>query len=61
MIAILRVILQLLGIAVTIATKNSAPQEAIDGLIAAITAVQQVHDTAVTKAQVDGLLDTPDW
>lgn len=61
MLAILRVILQLLGIAVDIATRNSAPRESIDGLVSAIESVQKVHDTAVTKPQVDGLLDTPEW
>jgi hypothetical protein len=61
MIPILQVILQLLGVALTLATKSSAPQEIIDGLQAALSQVQTVHDTAVTKTQIDGLLDYPQW
>jgi hypothetical protein len=61
MIPILQVILQLLGVALTLATKSSAPQEIIDGLQSALAQVQLVHTTAVTKDQVESLLDVPKW
>lgn len=61
MIEILKVILALLGVALDVATKSSAPSEITDGLRRALDEIQLVHDTAVTKDQIDGLLDTPQW
>jgi hypothetical protein len=61
MIEILKVLLSLGGVAISMATNSNAPQEIIDGLQASLTEIQKVHDIAVTKTQVDGLLDTPLW
>ena len=57
----LQVILSLLGVVLDVATKSSAPSEITDGLRRALDEIQLVHATAVTKDQVDGLLDTPQW
>ena len=42
-------------------TKSNAPAGIITSVENAIKELSAVHGTLVTKAQVDGLLDTPRW
>lgn len=52
---LLQVSLGILKGALSAATKSQLPQEIIDGITAAINAVQTVHDQPVTKAQLESL------
>lgn len=42
-------------------TKSKAPQEQIDRVAAAIAEIRQVHGSAVTKTQIEGLLVPQPW
>jgi len=58
--ALLGVALNLLKGVLAAATASKLPQEIIDGIQAAITAVQNVHSSPVTKAQLESLrIDGP--
>jgi hypothetical protein len=60
-LSILQIVLPLLGGVLNMLMKSNAPAEIIAGVNNAITELTKVHGTLVTKAQVDSLLDTPQW
>lgn len=60
-LSVIQLILGLLGGVSAVLTKNNAPAEVIAGIQTAINEISKVHGTVVTKAQVDSLLDTPQW
>lgn len=60
-LSVIQLILGLLSGVSSVLTKSNAPAEIIAGIENAITEISKVHGTLVTKAQIDGLLDTPKW
>lgn len=60
-LGVIQLILAILSGLSSTLTKSNAPPEVIAGVEAAITELQKVHGTIVTKVQVDTLLDTPKW
>jgi outer membrane lipoprotein-sorting protein len=61
MISTLQLILTLLSGVISVFTKSGAPAELIAALQAALAKIQAVHDTAVTKPEIDSLLLTYKW
>ena len=61
MLSIVTLVLGLLQGLIPMFTKANAPAEVIADLQAALTAIQNVHGTLVTKAQIDSLLVEPKW
>lgn len=60
-LAVIQVVLALLSGVLAAATRSNAPQQIIQGVQAAIAALQQVHGSEVTKQQLESLRVTPQW
>ena len=60
-LALIQLIVTLLSGVLAAATSNKLPQEIIAGVQAAITALESVHGSDVTKAQLESLRVTPQW
>lgn len=60
-LTIIQLVLTLLSGVLATAIKGNLPAEIIAGVQAAITALQNVHGTDVTKAQLEALRVEPQW
>lgn len=60
-LSVIQLILGLLSGVSAVLTKSNAPAEVIAGIQNAINEIAKVHNTVVTKTQVDSLLDNPQW
>lgn len=60
-LTVIQLVLTLLGGVLATAIKGNLPAEIIAGVQAAITALQSVHDSPVTKAQLESLRVEPQW
>lgn len=60
-LALIQVVITLLSGVLSAATKSGLAKEIVSGVQAAITALEQVHSTPVTKQQLDDLRVTPKW
>lgn len=61
MLSIIELVLNLLGTALAAAKANNLTQEVVQGLQAAITALEQVQGTPVTQQQLEGLRVKTSW
>jgi len=55
LLPLIQVLGSVAGMVLNQVVKSKLPQEVIDASIAVVTAIDQLHDTAVTKAQLESL------
>ena len=58
---LLQLVISLLGGILAAAVKSGLPAQVIASIQAAIGALEAVHGSDVTKAQLEGLRVTPQW
>lgn len=61
MISIIELVLSLLGTALSAAKANSVAQDVVEGIQAAIAALEKVRGTPVTYQQLESLRVKPEW
>jgi hypothetical protein len=61
LISIIDLVLSLLGTALTAAKANNVALDVVQGIEAAVAALQKVQGTPVTYGQLEGLRVKPQW